>query len=343
MSHRARLKDIAAKTGFSINTVSVVLRGSSPKIPEATRRIIEAAARELDYLPNALARSLVSQRTRTIGIVLSNLLNPILTLSAQLIEQQLAEHGYDTVIAASGNDFGRERTALDTLRARQVEAILIYPTSHTRLEHLVALRRSGYPVVLLTGAPAGEIDLVSIDNRSGSCKLVSHLLRLGHRRIAFLDAGQAYGNLEKFDGYRAAHEAFGIAMDPSLLLIPEAGSSAQSGYRSMARIMAAGRKPTAIVASADSLAVGILRWCREQKLDVPGDLSVAGFDDIEISAFLDVPLTTVSYPSRPISEQAVARLMTLIASAGNLPPPEAVTIDPDLVIRSSCRPPVSER
>ncbi len=149
--------------------------------------------------------------------------------------------------------------------------------------------------------------------------------------------------LEKFDGYRAAHEAFGVAMDPSLVLIPEAGSSAQSGYRSMARVMAAASKPTAILASADSLAVGILRWCREQALDVPGDLSVAGFDDIEISAFLDVPLTTVSYPSRPISEQAVARLLTLIESAGDLPPPQSVTIDPDLVIRSSCRPPALKR
>lgn len=339
MSHRVRLKDIAAKTGFSINTVSVVLRGASPKIPEATRRVIETAARELDYLPNALARSLVSQRTRTIGIILSNLLNPILTLCAQLIEQQLAEHGYDTVIAATGNDLVREQKALDTLRARQVEAILIYPTSHTRLDHLVSLRRSGYPVVLLTGAPAGEIDLVSIDNRSGSHKLVSHLLGLGHRRIAFLDAGQAHGNLEKFDGYRTAHEAFGIAVDTSLVVVPEAGTSASSGYRAMERVMAAAARPTAILASADSLAIGILHWCREKRVDVPGELSVAGFDDIEISAFLDVPLTTVSYPVRPISEQAVARLISLIESAGDLPTPEAVTIDPDLVIRSSCRPP----
>ena len=343
MSHRVRLKDIAAKTGFSINTVSVVLRGSSPKIPEATRRIIETAARELDYLPNALARSLVSQRTRTVGIILSNLLNPILTLSAQLIEQQLAEHGYDTVIAATGNDLVREQKALDTLRARQVEAILIYPTSHTRLDHLVSLRRSGYPVMLLTGAPAGEIDLVSIDNRSGSYKLVSHLLGLGHRRIAFLDAGQAHGNLEKFDGYRAAHEAFGVAVDASLVVVPEAGTSAPSGYRSMMRVMAAAARPTAILASADSLAIGILRWCRENGVDVPGELSVAGFDDIEISAFLDVPLTTVSYPSHPISEKAVARLMTLIEAAGDLPPPETVTIDPELVVRSSCRPPARRR
>jgi len=339
VSHRVRLKDIAAKTGFSINTVSVVLRGSSPKIPDATRRIIETAARELDYLPNALARSLVSQRTRTVGIILSNLLNPTLTLCAQLIEHQLAEHGYDTVIAATGNDFIREQKALDTLRARQVEAILIYPTSHTRLDHLVSLRRGGYPVVLLTGAPAGGIDLVSIDNRSGSYKLVSHLLGLGHRRIAFLDAGQAYGNIEKFDGYRAAHEAFGVAVDTSLVVVPEGGTSAAGGYRSVARVMAAAARPTAILASADSLAIGILRWCRENGVSVPDELSVAGFDDIEISAFLDVPLTTVGYPSRPISRKAVARLVTLLEAAGDLPPPETVTIDPDLVIRLSCRPP----
>jgi LacI family transcriptional regulator len=330
-----RLKDIAIKTGFSINTVSVAPRNGA-RIPDPTREIIMAAARELDYRPNAVARSLVQRSTRTVGVILSNLLNPILTLCAQYIEQRLAERGYTTVLATTDNDLVKEQEALDTLRAQQVAGILIYPTVRTRLDHILPLRRAGYPVLLLTGEPSGEIDLVGVDNRSGARKITAYLLGLGHRRIAFLDGGQPQGNLEKQEGYEAAFAAAGLEIDRDLLFSPAGGTTARHGHEAMARIMARDPAPTAVFASSDSMAIGVMRWCREHELKVPDDLSIAGFDDIETSAFLDCPLTTVGYSTRTVSEQAVTRLIALMEAKGELPAPDTLTIDPDLVIRGSC-------
>lgn len=334
----ARLKDISLKTGYSINTVSVALRGE-PRISEHARRVILAAAQELDYRPNVVARSLVSRSTRTVGVILSNLHNPILTTCAQYIEHRLAEHGYSTVLATTQNDLAKEKQVLETLRARQVEGILIYVISRRHLEHILPLRRAGYPVMLLSGAPTDQIDVVSVDNFDGARRMTQYLLGLGHRRIALLDGGEPHSNLEKRQGYEAALRGSGCEPDQRLIFHPQGSTTAHEGYQAMARIMGDAPRPTAVFASTDSMAIGVLRWCRENKVKVPDDLSVAGFDDIEMSSFLDVPLTTVGYSTEQVGEKAVARLMALMEAEGGLPGPEAEIINPDLVIRGSCRPP----
>ena len=136
-----RLKDIADKTGFSTNTVSLALR-ESPRIPEQTRILIRQAANELNYLPNQIAKSLVSRETKTIGLVLTDITNPVLTRVAQAIEIALAERGYGTLFATSNNTLSEEISAVELFRARQVDGMLIYPTSHRRLDHLRPLRRA---------------------------------------------------------------------------------------------------------------------------------------------------------------------------------------------------------
>ena len=150
------LRDIAEKTGFSINTVSVALRGGQ-KIPQATRQLILGAASELNYLPNALARSLARKSSGTIGLLIANLQNPILTLCAEHIEQQLEARGYQTLLHSTNADLERERQAVDSLRQLQVEGLLIYPSDHRELDALVALRRTGLPIVTLAGAPGGPL------------------------------------------------------------------------------------------------------------------------------------------------------------------------------------------
>src|SRR6478735_10568976 len=135
-----RLKDIADKTGFSTNTVSLALR-QSPRIPQQTRDIIQRAASELNYLPNQIAKSLVSRETKTIGLVLTDITNPTLTHTAQAIEKALAERGYGTLFATSNNTLSEEIRAIEMVRARQVDGILIYPTGHRQLDHLRSLRR----------------------------------------------------------------------------------------------------------------------------------------------------------------------------------------------------------
>src|SRR5688572_15610031 len=154
-----RLKDIADKTGFSTNTVSLALR-QSPRIPLTTREVIQRAADELNYLPNHVAKSLVSRETKTIGLVLTDINNPALTQTAQAIELALAERGYGTLFATSNNNMDEETRTIEMFRSRQVDGMLIYPTSHRKLEHIMRLRRANIPVVLLVHDPDAAIDAV---------------------------------------------------------------------------------------------------------------------------------------------------------------------------------------
>jgi LacI family transcriptional regulator, galactose operon repressor len=333
---RVRLKDIADQTGFSTNTVSLALR-ESPRIPEETRQIIRSAARTLNYLPNQIAKSLVSRETMTIGLVLTDILNPTLNQTAQALELALAERGYSTLFATSNNTLEQERAVVDVFRSRQVDGILIYPTSHREIEHIRTLRRAGYPTVMLVADPDAGVDAVSVDDRRGAYKATRHLIELGHRRIGFLDAAYALGNSEKREGYQLALAEAGIDFDPSIV-IDTHGHRAAEGYAATGALTAATDRPTAVFASNDSLALGALRWCFRHRLQVPGDLAIVGFDNIEYAEFAAVPLSSVNYAADAVSKLAVERLIRLIDAGDTLPPPKVTLIDPDLVIRESSAP-----
>ena len=328
---RVRLKDVAAATGFSVNTVSLALRASK-RIPQETTDVILAAAERLEYLPNHVARSLVSRATRTIGLVLTDLMNPTLTLVARTIERRLDDVGYSIMFAASDNVIASEIKALEVLRSHQVDGILIYPTSRQHLEHIRPLRGGGYPLVLLGPDRSAGLDVVAVDDRRGAFKAVDHLLKLGHVRIGFLDAAGPLGNSEKYEGYARALKSHGAPLDPTLVVDP-GGHGAKSGYRTMPTLMRRPDPPTAIFAATDNLALGGLAWCREHGLRVPQDVAIVGYDNIEAAEFADVPLTTINYAADKVSDLAVERLLELIGSADRLP--RVTLIEPDLVVRRS--------
>jgi len=320
-----RLKDIADRTGFSVNTVSLALR-ESPRIPEATRQIIRDAADELNYLPNQIAKSLVSRETKTIGLVLTDITNPI--------ELILSQRGYSTLFATSNNDVDEEIKVLEVFRSRQVDGMLIYPSSHRRLEHIRRLRKANYPVVLLVGATDAGIDAVGVDERAGGYRATRHLIDLGHRRIGVIDASTALSNLEKREGYLSALSEAGIDADPRLSADPR-GHSVARGYDAMGRLMAAGGKPTAVFAANDSLAIGAEHWALEHGLRVPEDIAIVGFDNIEFAEHAAVPISSVNYAIEEVSAEAVDRLLDLIAGSDALPAPKIVQLTPDFVARQS--------
>jgi LacI family transcriptional regulator len=329
----ARLKDIAGKTGFSVNTISLALRGS-PRIPEETRQLIRDAAEALNYLPNHIAKSLVSRETKTVGLVLTDITNPTLTRTAQAIELALAERGYGTLFATSNNDPEEEIRALEMFRSRQVDGMLIYPRSHRRLDHIRKLRQSNYPVVLLVGDPDAGIDAVCVDERRGAYKATRHLIDTGHKRIGILDSANPLGNLEKSEGYLQALGEADISFDPSLSSDPQ-GHSVIKGYWAMDTLMNTPNRPTGIFAANDSLAIGALRWCQKNGVLVPKDVAIIGFDNIEFAEHAATPISSVNYPVDVVTELAVERLMRLISSGDAMPEPRVTMIDPDLVIRES--------
>ena len=328
-----RLRDIADKTGFSTNTVSLALR-QSPRIPIETRSVIQSAALELGYLPNQIAKSLVSRETRTIGLVLTDILNPTLTHTAQAVEMSLAERGYGTLFATSNNRLAEEVKVVEMFRSRQVDGILIYPVRHRELDHLRSLRRLNYPVVLLIADPDAGIDGVSVNDRNGIAQATRYLIGRGHRRIGFLDATRAAGNYEKFEGYQQALDTSGIPFDADLV-VPTNGHYGRHGFFALDTLMSGPKKPTAVVADNDSLALGALHWCHKHKVRVPQDLAVMGYDNIAVSEFAAPPLSTVNYDVESVSRMAVDRLMRLIGAPDELPEPRITQIDPELIIRES--------
>jgi LacI family transcriptional regulator len=331
-----RLKDIADKTGFSTNTVSLALR-QSPRIPQQTRDIIQRAATELNYLPNHIAKSLVSRETKTVGLVLTDINNPTLTHTAQAIEIALAERGYGTLFATSNNTLSEEIRAIELFRSRQVYGMLVYPTSHRQLDHIRPLRLANYPVVLLVGDPDAGIDAVCMDERRGAYKAARHLIDMGHRKLGIIDSANPLGNLEKLQGYQQALQEAGIDFDAGFWVDPH-GHNAERGYWAMDTLMSGKRRPTAVFAANDTLAIGALRWCQIHNMRVPDDVAIIGFDNIEYGEYASVPLSTVNYAVEVVTRMAVDRLMRLISSGDTLPEPRVTQIDPDLVIRESTRP-----
>jgi len=328
-----RLSDIAEKTGFSTNTVSLALREST-RIALETRNTIRSAALELGYLPNHIAKSLVSQETHTIGLVLTDILNPTLTHTAQAVEMALAERGYGTLFATSNNTLSEEIKAVEMFRSRRVDGILIYPARHRELDHLRPLRRANYPLVLLIADPDAGIDGVSVNDRSGVYRAIRYLISLGHRRIGFLDASHPNGNEEKLDGYKKALAESDLPFDTGLVVATN-GHYSQHGYFALDALMGRSAKPTAVFADNDSLALGALHWCHRNKVRVPDDLAVMGYDNIAFSKFAEPPLSTMNYDAEAVSRMAVDRLMQLIGAGEQLPDPRITQIDPELIVRES--------
>jgi LacI family transcriptional regulator len=325
------LKDVARATGLSINTVSLALRGS-PRVPEATAAVVLAAARKLNYTPNTIARSLAERKTRMVGVVLTDLMNPILTASAKAIERHLSAEGYRLLIWCTNGSLDSEREALGLLRSRQVDGVIVYPAYHQDIGHFVALRRARHPIVLLAGRAPG-IDIIASDDGGGARRATEYLLGRGHAPIGLIDTAGGQRNPEKLEGYKAALAAAGVPFDPRLA-VNAPGLSPNDGKAAMAALMARAA-PRAVLASADPLAVGVLGWCRENGRRVPEDIAVMGFDDIEWAPFAEVPLSSVRYPAEDVAVKAVERMLQLLGAGARMPRPCTVMLEPELVLRAS--------
>ncbi len=329
----ARLKDIAEQTGFSVNTVSLALRGSS-RIPDDTRATILQTAERLNYLPNHVARSLVQRETRSVGLILTDLKNPVLTAVAQAVEVELAKRGYTTLFATSNNTLTVEAQMIETFRARRADGMLIFPCSHRQLDHIRALRRRNYPVVLLVGDPDAGIDAVCMDERAGAFKAVTHLINNGHTRIALIDGAATLGNTEKQEGYLRAHAQAGLTPDPRIMVDPK-GSSVAAGFWAMDDLRGRKLKFSAVFAADDLLALGALRYCSKNGLRVPEDVAIVGFDNIEFGEYAVTPISTINYDVARVTALAVERVLELIAAKGELPEARVTQVEPELVVRES--------
>ena len=329
MPDRATIDDVAARSGVSTATVSRVLSGSVPARPETRERVL-AAARELDYRPSSVARALKRRETRTLGLLVTDITNPFYPQIVRAVEEAASARGYGIVLANGGDDAARELEHLDLLLERRVDGIVIASSLMTR-RHAERLHRTAVPVVLVNDTVAGSrLPTVSTAHRRGARLATEHLIALGHRRIGHIaaPADQAASG-QRRQGVRDALRA--ARLGEPLIAIGDGGVAGGAS----ATDALIGSEITGIVAYNDLTAIGALRALRRAGIGVPEAISVIGFDDIDLAAWTDPPLTTVRQPTDALGRWAVEHLVDLLAGQ---PVDEAtgpVLLEPTLVVRDS--------
>ncbi len=329
----ATIREVAEAAGVSIATVSRVVSGSEHRVSAATRSRVLAAVARLRYQPNLVAQGLKNRVTRTIGLIVPDISNPFFPAIVRGIEDVANQAGLAVLLCNTYEDLSKERNYLALLQKRMVDG-LIFATVGANTEHLRMLRRQRMPAVLIARAPGGvDMDAVLVDNRRGEREAVEHLLRLGHRRIAFI-GGPAILPVagERLAGYRDALGAAGIRFDPALVF--DGGFRPEGGAAAVEALLRRRVKFTAIVAANDLMATGAMEYLHRRGRRLPGDVAVVGFDDITFASLVEPPLTTVAQPKYQMGRLAMERLLELLN--GGASRPRRLVLEPRLVVRKSC-------
>ncbi len=309
---RVSIKDIAEAAGVSHSTVSRAL-SDSPLVKPETKARIRRLAQEMGYTPDAIARSLVTQRTQTIGVVVTTITDPFVAEVVQGIEDTAQQHGYSVILASSAAQPERELAAVDMLRGKRVDGIIV-TSSRVGALYLEHLERVGVPVVLINNhnVQSGRYTFsVSVDNRHGGHLATMHLIQSGHRRIAYVSGPANHSNdAERLSGYRQALEEAGIPFDPALV-VPGNGRL-DGGERALHRLNELDVPPTAVFCYNDVTAIGLLSTARSLGIRVPQDLAVVGFDNIPMAAHSCPPLTTIAQPQREMGQMATTMALELM-------------------------------
>jgi len=333
----ATMNDVARVAEVSIATVSHVINGTRFVTPERVDRV-HAAMRELDYTPDATARSLRVGRTQTLGLIIPDNSNPFFAELARSIEEASFEAGYTTIFGNSVERPDRERQYVRTLLAKRVDGLIIVP-ARTRDRVLTALlRKAKIPIVVVDRELAlPGADVVVYDNVGGSSQAAQHLIDLGHTQIASIagppDLAPA---AERLEGFLREFDEAGIQVPAESVVA--ADFHFEGGREATAKLLDGYRTFTALFAANDLLAAGALRELTAHGLSVPDDVSVIGFDDAPLAEMTSPALTTVRQPLQAMGDTAVSVLLAHMAGAPNAAPGRHV-LPTSLVVRDSTAPP----
>ena len=335
---RATLKDVAALAGVHPGTASRAINAATRELvnDETARRVL-AAADELGYRPNPIARGLKTSRSYTVGVLIPDLTNPLFPRIVRGIQDQLEESGYTPLIANTDNDPARERADIEAMRARQVDG-LITATAHRHDDLEIDGAGGELPVVLVNRRhEQGTRPSVVADDRLGVQLAVEHLVALGHRRIAHLAGPQdlSTGYL-RLQGFREALADAGIEYDDELVLAADAFVE-EEGQRLCNELLDRGLEVTAIFAGNDLMALGCYDAFVARGIVCPDQISVVGFNDMPFAAWFDPPLTTVHLPQYEIGERAAELLLERLRDPAA--EPTQMLLEPTLAVRGSTAPP----
>jgi DNA-binding LacI/PurR family transcriptional regulator len=335
---RSTLKDVAEAAGVSIATASIVLRRlPNALIGDETRRRVQEAARRLRYRHNALAASLRKGTSDLVAFVVDSLSRPTLGAKVAAAEDVLEQNGLRTVFWHTSKLAKMEENALKDIRSQMVSGLLVgYQVGSRGVPLLRQFGEDGLPMVMLEPTDDVVSDVVTVDREAVTYLGTHHLLSLGHRRVGiagdepFLDTVRRWGC-----GYARALGEFGVEAEQDLIFHLSSDATFEAGYEVGQRVAAMAAPPTGLMCSDDEVAIGVMRACREEGVQVPDDLAIVGFDDLPVAAFAEVPLTTIRHPTEEVGHLA-AELLLRDIRAGAPSRPQTVVLQPELIVRDSC-------
>jgi LacI family transcriptional regulator len=333
MSPRVTIIDIADKAGVSKSTVSLVLSGS-PLVKAETRTKVEGVMNELGYVYNRGAANLRKARSNIVGMVINDLLNPFFAELAVGIERALQGSDYIPFIANTSENPARQAQVFRSMREHGATGIIVCPAVGTDAESLDEMASAGIPVVQAMRRVAGaNASAVIPDNRAGGARAVEHLVRLGHRRLAFV------GGYARMSAYRERSQGFldglqraGLPVGPDQLI--EAPPTKAGGVAALAHALALRESPTAVLCFNDIVAVGVVHALAQRSLKAGADMAVIGFDDIAEAEHMAPALTTVAVDTIGLGERAAQMLLRQIESGH--PRVETYVGEARLIVRESC-------
>jgi len=327
------VRDVADEAGVSVATVSRVFNDSD-RVREATRQRVLDAARALDYVPNEAARTLTTQKTKTIGVLLPDMHGEFFAQVIRGLDHTAQEHGYHLLVSSSHGLEDEIRTMMSALRGRVDGLVVMWPHEHASF--LDALTTDALLLLNASDEVSG-VPALGVDNRGGAFEAVAHLADHGHERIAtFTGPPTNFEARQRLSGYRDAVREMGIAHDNELELTGD--FRRETGEALVDDLLALSPRPTALFAANDAMAIGALRGLREAGVSVPDDIAVMGFDDIPTARYVTPPLSTMRVPMRELGRRAMQRMLALLRDS--TPRSDDMlrfeTLATERVTRSSC-------
>ncbi|PZE21670.1 LacI family DNA-binding transcriptional regulator [Paenibacillus xerothermodurans] len=333
------IKDVATEAGVSIATVSRVLNKKN-RVKQETKLRVQQAIHKLNFQPDHTARSMIMKETRTVGLIVPNLSNEYWALLAEVIQDKLWEHGYSLIVCSTNKSADKEMAFVKSFTVRRVDGVVFGSSTlfgSSRHDEQLANMLKSLPTVSIDPSISGLNSVVG-DNLQGATDAVEHLIGLGHRRIAYI--GGPTVSKQRELGYRNAMMNHELPVLEELIKRGDDNTIAFSsfGYHSMLSLLESGEKFTAVFCGNDLIAIGAIRALEDRRIQVPADISVIGYDDINIAALYKPSLTTVRQPMREMGSAAVDMLLELIQCPDGNNVPKKIVYQNQLVQRESSGP-----
>ncbi len=329
------IADIAREAGVSRATVSGVLN-NNPNVAAKTKERIQAIIEKHGYRPNAMARALALQSTGMIGLIVKDISNPLYSKIALGVEEICDDAGYSVVMGNTHKDWEREVEFANLLKNRRVDGLIIFPLQkNTDLHHIQELEAAHLPFVLLADLPGVDADLVRADDESGAFEAAEHLIQQGCKKLAYISGPKEFfASDRRLNGFKKALKKHHIEFNEACVF--QSGWRMEDGYNTGLRMVQnTSVQPDGIFCYNDPVAIGLMRALIEHGRRIPQDVAVVGFDDDDISAFVQPGLTTVAQPAQEIGRLATQQLLERIQAKENEGTPERIYLKTNLIVRGS--------